>query len=410
MRSRHLIKRGKRFSFVCRVPTDLSNQFPTRTIWKTLKADNEKDAHILAAAEEYQTQQLFLKLRTGMLSKDLEKRLVALYLKKGIDSLENLATGQSTGKDKYIDEAFQSLGQKLGLSPKEAREKRAVFNSLMADRLKELIGEQEIHMVEDGVNALAERLKDTHGVKMTSADKKSLSLKFLNNDKLLHEAESAVLRGEWALLEALKEKAEKELALPYIDLRTALEKYESHYLSSNPDVAAGTKDDMKVECRVLLEICGNISIGEFNSMATVTKVKGVLLKFPKNKQQRYGDKSIHTIIRNESGYEIISRKTANEYLKRAKAVVNYAGKEKWIQTLNVWDGELFRTDRAAEEQRLAYDNEDVRKLINAICTQPLWAYGDPKPERFWVILIALLHGFRLSNILELTKRDIFQTE
>jgi integrase len=32
--------------------------------------------------------------------------------------------------------------------------------------------------------------------------------------------------------------------------------------------------------------------------------------------------------------------------------------------------------------------------------------GTPKPERFWLILIALFHGFRLGNIVALTKKDV----
>jgi hypothetical protein len=39
MRSYHLVKRGNRYHFVCRVPRDLLPLFPTPTIWKSLRAE-----------------------------------------------------------------------------------------------------------------------------------------------------------------------------------------------------------------------------------------------------------------------------------------------------------------------------------------------------------------------------------
>jgi len=211
-------------------------------------------------------------------------------------------------------------------------------------------------------------------------------------------------------MEMLKEKVERDLATPYYDLKTVLEKYQGWYRASKPDIKAGTLADMEVECRVLLEIVGNTSAAEFNSMDTVARLKNTLRKYPKNKQQKYGDRSIHSILKTERGYEAISLKTANEPLKRAKAVIDYANKAKMLSAANVYQGELFPTEKAAEEQRAAYDAEDVRRLIDAICTQPLWKKKPPMPERFWIILIGLFHGFRTGNIVTLTKRDICQTD
>lgn len=406
----HVIQRGKGYAFVCRVPRDLLHLFPKKTIWKSLKAESAKDARLLAGAEEYRTQQLFMQLRTGMLDKELEKRLIALYLKQGVESLEALATGQTTGKDKELEQAFKKLGTLTGLSPSENRTARAKFNTSIAKAIPGMIADEDTFLVDNGVDTLAEKLKNNHGIKLTASNKKALALQFLNVDKKLHEAESALLRGEWSLMEALREKVERDLAAPYFDLKTALEKYQGNYLAAKPDVKPGTKADMQVECRVLLEVFGNISVAEFNTMDSVTKLKRILLKYPKNKQQCFGERSIHSILRSEAGYKIIGRKTANEYIKRAKSVVEYANKAKMLSAENVYKGELFKTDIAAEEQRLAYDTEDITRLINALCTQPLWSHKPPKPERFWIILIALFHGFRLGNIVKLTKSDIVQSD
>jgi len=392
-----------------------------------LKTDNEKDAYLLASAEEYRTQQLFLQLRSGMLSRDLERRLVAAFLAKGVERIEAHATCTTFSPG---DEALSPLDPLLNKNAKDEQNARRIFERMMhangsspedtkeafkrllkedTELLREQLIAKDTDFAEDYTEQVADELKK-NDVKLTESDKKRLGLKFVEATIQLNEAELASIDGYWNATRMIKESANKDLALPFIDLRTALEKYQEHYLASKPNVKPGTKDDMTLECRVLLEICGNISISEFNSMDTVTKVKRVLLRYPKNKVQRYGNKSIHTILKNESGYEKISLKTANEYLKRAKALVEYSGKEKWITSTNVWAGELFSTETAAEEQRLPYDKKETIQLIDALCMKPLWRYRSPKPERFWIILIALFHGLRLGNIVALTKKDICQLD
>lgn len=406
----HVIQRGKGYAYVCRVPRDLLHLFPKNTIWKSLKAESAKDARLLAGAEEYRTQQLFMQLRTGMLDKELEKRLIAMFLKRGLDDVELVATGQPPGMDKAVEAKAEELAAQRGLSRDEARELLAKAQDHFARDCSQLLSSTNTSAMDEHMGAVASYLKEKHGVKLPPAQKKTLALKFINAVKQVHEAQSAVYRGEWSLFETLREKAERDLATPYFDLKTALEKYQENYLASKPDVKPGTKEDMQVECRVLLEIFGNISVTEFNTMDSVTELKRVLLRYPKNKQQRFGDRSIHSIIRSEAGYEKIGRKTANEYIKRAKSVVDYANKAKMLSAANVYEGELFKTDVAAENERSPYDSDDITRLIDALCTQPLWSHKPPKPERFWIILIALFHGFRLDNIVKLTKQDIVQTD
>ncbi|QXE91642.1 tyrosine-type recombinase/integrase [Geomonas subterranea] len=360
-----------------------------------------------------------------MLPKDLEKRLVNQYLNSYATALQAEATGQeftgteadTLGLSKLFDdcakghlawekETFATADQYEGSS-----DTRAISATMRAEMFKLLLASKST-MVTDGlVQEVAKRLKKNPGIKLTDAECKSLALQLNNADKVVHEVESAMLRGEWSPLELLQQKIAKGLETPYYDLKTVLAKYREHYLNSKPNVAEGTRKDMLVECRVLLEIMGNVGISDFNSMDSVTKLKGILLKYPLNKQQRYGDKSIHAILKSEKLYEKISLKTANTYLDRAKDVVRYAGKHEMLnKSANVYEGERFAVAKAAQEDRAAYDSADVARLIDAICTQPLQGQSTPYPERFWIILIALFHGLRLGNIVELTKEDICQTD
>jgi integrase len=91
-------------------------------------------------------------------------------------------------------------------------------------------------------------------------------------------------------------------------------------------------------------------------------------------------------------------------------IIDFANKSKMLNTANVYRNERFPTTVAAEEQRSAYSSADTIRLVDAICSEPLWSKGPPRPERFWIILIALFHGLRLGNIVALTKKDICQTD
>jgi integrase len=421
MQTKHLLKRGSGYIFRCRVPLDLLHCFPITTIWKGLKTKDAKGARLLADTYEYRTQKLFLQLRTQMLPKKLEAQLVAMYLNQGADALEARAKGQPIPEDNpraaennatndALDMGFAALGKTMELSSRDARKKRAEYTEEVARDFEELIADKDTFLFQDAAKPLVEDLQKAHDIKITLKNVKDMALPLMNAKKQLLAADGALLRGDWNLIENLKERATKELAIPYFDLETAIKAYKVYYLASKTSVKPGTKTDMEVECRVLLEILGNIDISEANTMATLTKLKSILLKYPLNKVQRYGNRSIHSILKNEKGYDIIGLKTANEYIVRMKAVITYANKSKMLNAANVYENERFPTATAAEEQRPAYSDNDIIRLVDAICTKPLWVMNPPHPERFWIILIALFHGFRLGNIIALTKRDICQTD
>lgn len=408
MRSHHIILRGNRYHYVCRIPVDLRNLFPFPTIYKSLRTDDVKSARLLASAEEFRTQQLFLQLRSGMFPKDYEKHLIAAYLTHHLNILEAKATGTTSHCEnpavikanlKDEDHFFDAWVKDNGLSQDELRQFKQEFYRIMSDKMADMIAKRD---------ASDWPIKGKFS-QLSKADRKALEIKILNVNKQLFEAECSMYDGDWGPMERLREKAERGLAVSYHSFEEVIAKYQDFFVVGRPHLKPGTIEDMFVECRVLLEILGNISISEVNTMDSITKLKKIIKKYPKNKKQRYGDRSIHSILRTERSYEVISLKTANEYLKRLKAIIDFATKAEMSTSANKLDS-FFQTDTAAEDQRLAYDSKDVERLIEAICTQPLWTYSPSRPERFWIILIALFHGLRLGNIVALTKRDVVKTD
>ena len=421
MRSRHLSTSGNRFRFVVRVPRDIVHLFPTATIWKPVKAKDARTARLLADAWEYRTQQLFCQLRTGMLSNDLEKKLVALFLKQGSELLEARAKGQPIALDgtsaaeanavnQAVEEGFAALASVDGLSAKLARQKRSSFLQEAAQDLGELIAERDTSLFEEAARKPAGQLLETYGIEVPAREIRSLVLPLMSAQRKLLAADSATLHGDWEPFERLKETAARDLELSVFNLKAVLGKYREYYLASKTRVKPGTLKDMEVELRVIEEILGNITLSEANTMESLTRFKKVLIRYPLNRQQRYGERPLKSILEKETNYQTINPKTANMYIARMLAVVEFALKARMVTGANVYRNERFQTETAAEEERSAYEAEDIVRLIDALCTQQLWSAGPPRPERFWIVLIALFHGLRLGNIIGLTKRDICQTD
>jgi hypothetical protein len=93
MRNLHVIKRGTRYQFMCRVPADIQHLFPRPNIYKSLKTSNGKMAIQFAVELEYQTQRLFFQLRTGMLDPNIKKALITLYLNDYLTFIESDVNG-----------------------------------------------------------------------------------------------------------------------------------------------------------------------------------------------------------------------------------------------------------------------------------------------------------------------------
>lgn len=403
----HTRKRGKQYHYVCRVPSDLQILFPVSQITQSLKTSNEKDAKIAASALEYRTQQLFLQLRTRMLPKELEKQLVAEYMSQLMFRLENAANGELLDSEqRQIAHAVAS-----GCTRDEAQANIAARYDDKAAFFKSSLARAEgVSPDSFPIKVLEAAVKKRHNLKLSAEDRKQLALKLTNANKQMNEAHAAILRGEWSLFEKLQQEIERDLSNPYHDLVSVVGKYKDWYLTAKHDRKQGTKDDMVSECRTLIEIFGNVGIADFNTMDSVTKLQKTLLRYPKNKVKKFGDKSIHAILKERLQYEVMNPKTANNIIDRAKSIVTYAAKCKLLNATNVYEGARLAVSKAADKERSAYDTADIQRLVEAICTQDLYSYGDPRPERFWIILIVLFHGLRLGNILALTKEDICQTD
>jgi hypothetical protein len=207
MKLKHVIQRGNHYQFVCRIPKDLTDFFPSPVIYRTLHHTNEKSVRLLAGAEEFRTQQLFTQLRTGMLSKDLEKRIVASYLSRGADRIEGGVSGAGLEKqreklspaDRSINNQNDGLHFWDDITTRYALQQGTSVDAINEHKAEVLRAEIQIHkqyLASKGQGTEYSKLLDPVGkltrglnVKLTAADKKRVAARIADADIQLCEAE-----------------------------------------------------------------------------------------------------------------------------------------------------------------------------------------------------------------------------
>lgn len=409
MKYKHIVKRGNRYYFVCRIPHELLHHFPSAVIWKSLKTDNLKIACTLATALEYQTQKLFMQLRSGMLDPHLEKMLLANYLSNCLNLLEtDVGFNSRLGK---IEHEFLLQSNELAQAGIDGHEKQKLASGLIEIFKKALIDKSIPPQQFEFYSTMLKKYEHEYDFKFTRREAEAFRLKLLDADVKFLKSAKQLYEGDSDGIESLKERLKPHLT-PYIGLKDFIPVYLDTYKVNKANLAGETFDKVEVECRVLLEILGNISIDTVNTDEKRTELKRILKRYPINKLQRYGDKSIHSLLKSGYSGKVICPKTANNYIKRIASLMDLAILRSYTERANIYrfKGTLFDINSIPELERLAYDKADLVRLVDAICTKKLWCYGESKPERFWLILIAIYHGFRLSNITSLTKSDICKTD
>jgi len=339
-----------------------------------------------------------------------ESRKINLFRKKVVDR-KNFTLG-------LFDKLRSQMG--MGRESEDSVQKWAAFleNKLKGTRMSLALRKTDSavfwEIIERRISNYNSRIKKKKDkIDLIDEEKTQLYLEFLKAEIQILEVQHAAALGDVKPLRKLKESVDNDLnsiSKNRITFSKVIDSYQDHYRESKTHVKIGTIKDMEVECEMLLDIIGDTNITDVNSMKTLTRVKSILGKYPRNKKQVFGNASIHDILKKHKDFVLISKKTANEPLKRLRDIIKFAIKADYISTENKVDGDEFFKIDTKGKPRKSYDTRDIERLVDALCTKPLWKSKPPRDERFWVILIALFHGFRLGNIVNLTKKHIHDDE
>ena len=164
-----------------------------------------------------------------------------------------------------------------------------------------------------------------------------------------------------------------------------------------------TEEEVRAMLSLWLRIVGDQPIRSYKHDAH-REYRSKLLKLPPNlnKIPRYKGKTIDEVI--ELGDKPAAPNTINKNLIRVAALFDYATRFGYTE-LNPASGMTIKNPKRANEERKAFNNEDLDKLFGSI------EYRDNKhshPYAHWLPLLALYTGARLNELCQLHLAD-FQT-
>lgn len=164
---------------------------------------------------------------------------------------------------------------------------------------------------------------------------------------------------------------------------------------------------------VLSELCGDARVDLYNRQ-DARGVFETLKAIPKGVRRKATLKVLPLLDAIEegkrSGLERLSAKTINDkYLSTFKAMFGWAKREGWVAT-NHFEHLAVTDEVASSEKR---DPFTTHHLVQIFSTEPWaapWAHSSTTPSRFWLPLISLFHGFRLSEGAALLLSDVREVD
>jgi len=169
---------------------------------------------------------------------------------------------------------------------------------------------------------------------------------------------------------------------------------------------AKTKMETDGVFKLILDLLGDIPI-DIIDRGKVREFRERLLKLPPNVYKVYPKYSpldvLEMIDKGKLKAEPMSITSVNKHLARLSSLMIYSIKE-GHRTDNPASEMNIKQKRRADEERKAYDKEDIQKIIKNLPHDP------QKPERFWIPMICMLSGMRLDEACQLYKEDIRQVK
>ncbi|MDO8738007.1 site-specific integrase [Candidatus Deferrimicrobium sp.] len=402
MQSKYLLKRDGRYYFRLRVPLDLRRWFaPREEIKKSLKTNSYNDAKNLVRVWIYRGERLFTQLRSAMLSDDQIKQLVADYLDETLIESEEMRLGRGC---LYADDGEGEHGTSV----------IDTHLTLLSDRVENLArGEYE------AVSNVADYLLEKAGI---TVEKDSREYQKLCRETLQVVIEAMKIETErmkgnydnWydrrshpsvalttsspspAMLAPSREK-------PGVILSTAIREYVEEH-SAGENWTKKTRAESEGIYKLLVGIVGDRDTRELD-YKTLADFRGALTRYPSNanKKKEYRGKSVREILQMEIA-KPLSVSSVNKHIIRVGAFLKWCVKRGYVEA-NFAEGlTIAKRNTKEEEEREAYSQEDLQRLIKS----PLYTTEKAKrrPECFWIPLIGLYSGMRLNEICQLHLEDI----
>jgi integrase len=389
----HLQRRAGRYYFRQTIPLDLRPWFGgKRELRKSLRTTSYNTAKSSLRCHLYRAERLFTLIRSGMMNTQQIEKLVAAYFTRALGEAEE---GRADGVGGLVD----SEDGEHGVSS--------------ADILSFYLGD------------LAEAF--TKGEHVTAAAHIA--------DEILDGAGIVLDKGSHDYLKLYREAMRGATAAAKVELRRMsgwspedgpLAKQDS---TGRPGTLAPAKDSGELLSKLIPEYMNEcatskrwrgrtraeapgifglfikiVSDGGINTLdrRAFTQFRDILIRYPSNanKKAKYRGKTVAEVLELAGADPRLSTTSVNKILLYVQAFIRWAVRNGYAET-NFAEGLSITTRNVSEDaERETYDKGDLLRLV----------LGLPKesahPERFWIPLISLYSGARLSEIVQLHLDDI----
>lgn len=192
-----------------------------------------------------------------------------------------------------------------------------------------------------------------------------------------------------------------------MQLSALLKEFEERQVKDGAWVNPRTRITMHARLEAIAELLGGhrqINTLTRNELSTL---RDQLRGYPKNRHRLRATRNLPlcTLIQ-EAQFEPINARTAKKFFELTRAVIGYAHNQGYV-TENIAAGLTFTTKGAPTPRKRTYTPGQIQKLLNGpvhtLQTPPKWRLDD---YRFWLPLLGLYTGARLSELCQLTLEDV----
>jgi integrase len=387
-----VLKRGGTYYFRAKYPADLRHHFQAADRWKSLRTKNLPEARLRVRVESLRFDAEMAELRKRIdqplltkLSRAEIDAIAAAYLHELMLEDEEMRVEGLTGRE------YRSAGESVAIVGPVAKRDAAIGN--VAPYREEF---------EDWLASNGHRIDP--------------------NAPIYREVLSRMLREFVKHLDGVAERQ----AGNFVDTPPAPVPAETgpsvrqlidDYLS-DPAASRNSKTQMtyRIVFDALAEIVGEHRPARDVSRADCERVRDVLLRLPSNARKKYPGVPLLAAVElgAKDGAPVLGPGTVNNYLNNLAALFNWAV-ETWRIVRNPAKGLSVHDPVPAGKKRDAFPENGLLKLFQAPlytgCIDDQNGYAKPGPQRprhgrFWVPLLALFHGLRLSEACQLLVADV----
>lgn len=410
MKMQYLKKRAGVYYFRRVLPSDVQKHFPRREIWKSVRTKIQHQAIIIVRQHSSALDSVIFHIRSGILTAEEIKRIVAKYIKRNLDDHETFRA-LNPGKSKDHSNNVSSFHETILRHMKILADRDHTCSEIYSEAYR-LISERNLNIELDSndFNRLCfELVKGRINLFKTLRDRFNGDYK---DDHLTHIDQLIRQDAAASPFEPHQQKPQPTKVL----LSAAINKYFTER-EEDDEIDKMTLAEYRAGCKNLIDLVGDKPAAEL-TREDIRHFQKQLSKVPAyaaTKKETKGKSLIEAIAAGEKHQlTTLSESSLEKKLGTVKGFIEWASSDGVrIMPYNV--GKDIKVSKPkikskAVDKRKALDNADLQGMVTGFLTERDLGTFLKYPERYWIQLIAIFSGMRLEEIAQLLTSDVKEIE